>query len=159
MQRALYIAENAPSFSKISATLSPVPFPSCKHESFRTLLYWECLARHFTLSFHHYTGTASMGPPNSKHAVVDSELRVIGAKHLRVIDSSVMPFVTTANTHGPTIMIAERGSDFILEHWKNNEPSSEEALKYALLESKVKRSFQHYGWGNAREWFRRFLKI
>ena len=44
-------------------------------------------------------------------AVVDPELRVIGAQGLRVIDSGVMPTITTGNLNAPTIMIGEKASD------------------------------------------------
>ena len=46
--------------------------------------------------------------------MVDSELRVIGVEGLRVVDSSVMPSVTTGNLNAPTIMIGEKGADHIL---------------------------------------------
>jgi choline dehydrogenase len=46
-------------------------------------------------------------------SVVDSELRVHGIEGLRVIDTSVMPAVTSTNTNAPTIMIAERGAALI----------------------------------------------
>ncbi|MCZ2339439.1 MAG: hypothetical protein LC127_14860, partial [Chitinophagales bacterium] len=35
-------------------------------------------------------------------------------KRLRVIDSSIMPTITGSNIHGPTVMIAEKGADLIL---------------------------------------------
>ena len=59
-------------------------------------------------SVYHPTSTCAMG------AVVDSELRVFGAQGLRVVDASVMPTVTRANTHAPTVMIAEKAVDLIL---------------------------------------------
>ena len=46
-------------------------------------------------------------------AVVDNELRVYGLDGLRVIDTSVMPAVTSTNTNAPTIMIAEKGATII----------------------------------------------
>ena len=46
-------------------------------------------------------------------AVVDPLLRVRGVERLRVVDASVMPTVTSGNTNAATIMIGERGADFI----------------------------------------------
>ena len=59
-------------------------------------------------SVYHPTSTCAMG------SVVDSELRVLGTQGLRVVDASVMPTITRANTHAPTVMIAEKGADLIL---------------------------------------------
>jgi choline dehydrogenase len=46
--------------------------------------------------------------------VVDPQLRVNGIKGLRVADASVMPRIIGGNTNAPTVMIGERGADFML---------------------------------------------
>ena len=61
----------------------------------------------------HPVGTCKMGPVHDTSAVVDDQLRVHGIKGLRVIDASIMPTITSGNTNAPTVMIAERGADFI----------------------------------------------
>ena len=62
----------------------------------------------------HPSCTCKMGSLDDPTAVVDSELRVIGVEGLRVIDSSVMPSITTGNLNAPTIMIGEKGADHVL---------------------------------------------
>ena len=47
-------------------------------------------------------------------SVVDEKLRVHGLQNLRVVDASVMPEITSGNLNAPTLMIAERASEFIL---------------------------------------------
>jgi choline dehydrogenase len=59
----------------------------------------------------HPVGTCKMG--HDPLAVVDDRLRVHGIAGLRVIDASVMPRITSGNTNAPTVMIAEKGAEFV----------------------------------------------
>lgn len=70
-------------------------------------------------TIYHPIGTCKMGNTEDQMTVVDPELRVKGFKNLRVIDASVMPSLIGGNTNAPTIMIAERASDLIKDHYAN----------------------------------------
>ena len=57
-------------------------------------------------------GTCKMGVDDM--SVVDENLKVNGIQNLRVVDASVMPEIPSANLNAPTLMIAEKASDLIL---------------------------------------------
>lgn len=61
----------------------------------------------------HPVGTCKMGRADDPMAVLDSELRVRGIHHLRVVDASAMPTITSGNTAAPTMMIAQRAAELL----------------------------------------------
>ena len=83
-----------------------IPGPKATSEDVRDL------ARTGSASFGHAVGTCKMGI--DKLAVVDPELRVHGIRGLRVVDSSVIPRITTAPTNAPTQMVAGKAAKMIL---------------------------------------------
>jgi choline dehydrogenase len=62
---------------------------------------------------YHPVSTCRMGR-ESGASVVDTALRVHGIERLRVVDASVFPTVTSANTNAPTLMVAQKGADLIM---------------------------------------------
>ncbi len=64
-------------------------------------------------SAYHPSCTCRMGSPQDPLAVVDPQARVLGLEALRVVDSSIMPSITTGNLNAPTIMLAEKAADLI----------------------------------------------
>ena len=75
-------------------------------------------AGNISTTIFHPVGTAKMG--HDPLAVVDSRLAVHGLTGLRIADASIMPTITSGNTNSPTVMIAEKAADFILEDRRLN---------------------------------------
>ncbi|MFQ3896174.1 glucose-methanol-choline oxidoreductase [Sphingobium sp. GW456-12-10-14-TSB1] len=86
--------------------------PGAQHQSDAEI---DAALRKIVNTAYHPTGTCKMGPDSDPMAVVDSRLRVRGVSGLRVVDASVMPDIISGNTSAPTMMIAQRAAQFILQ--------------------------------------------
>ena len=96
------------------------PGPDCKTDS--QVLEW---VRRDGETAYHPSCTCKMGV--DEMAVVDPlTMRVHGIAGLRVVDASVMPYVTNGNIYAPTMMIAEKAADIIL----GTEPLKPESVQY-----------------------------
>jgi choline dehydrogenase len=62
----------------------------------------------------HACGTCAMGA-DLRSSVLDARLRVRGVSGLRVVDASAFPNVTSGNTNAPTMMLAEKAADLIVQ--------------------------------------------
>lgn len=108
---------NTETFKRHEVQLRHLDISGCRHTKPDSEEYWKCNLRHMSSTLFHPVGTAKMGPESDSTAVVDPRLKVHGAQGLRIIDASIMPTITSGNTNAPTIMIAEKGADFIKEDW------------------------------------------
>ncbi|CAH2098036.1 unnamed protein product [Euphydryas editha] len=112
--------EDTEAFRSNGAYFVREPLQACKDYEWGTDEYYVCLAKQYTATTYHQGGTCKMGPKWDEKAVLDNELRVYGICGLRVIDASMMPVVVRGNTNAPTMMIGERGVNFVIKYWQNN---------------------------------------
>jgi choline dehydrogenase len=110
---------NQPTMDEFSGgELSPGP----SVESDEEILAW--VARDAETALHP-SCTAKLG--TGPDAVVDpGTMRVHGIEGLRVVDASVMPYVTNGNIYAPVMMIAEKAADLIL----GNAPLAPEQVEF-----------------------------
>ncbi|KAJ3564746.1 hypothetical protein NP233_g8094 [Leucocoprinus birnbaumii] len=66
----------------------------------------------------HPIGTAAMAPEHASWGVVDPNLLVKKVSGLRVVDASIMPYITCGHTQTPVYLIAERAADLVKDAWK-----------------------------------------
>lgn len=71
--------------------------------------------RQRSTTVYHPCGTCRMGA-DIQSAVVNADLQVFGIQSLRVVDASIFPNITSANTNAPTIMVAHEAARRILKH-------------------------------------------
>ena len=103
----------APAFDAVrSPELMPGP-------EFTTREHLETYLEQGLRTSYHPVGTCRMGQERDPLSVVTPELKLIGSENIRVVDASVMPEVVAGNTNAPTMMIAEKGAEMILQEGKN----------------------------------------
>lgn len=115
-------------FQAYGSRLHTIKIPGCRKFIFASDDYWRCAIKHMPSMMNHEIGTAKMGPPSDKNAVVDSQLRVYGIENLRVVDASIMPTMPTGHINAAIYMVGEKGADMIKETWG-------EKIKVRLCES------------------------
>jgi choline dehydrogenase len=76
------------------------------------------LAGDIATTIFHPVGTTRMGRDDDPMAVLDSRMRVRGVAGLRVVDAGAMPTITSGNTNSPTLMMAERAAEWVLQEAK-----------------------------------------
>ena len=99
--------------------MEPLLNPLCSSHKPWSDEYFKCVVQNNVGTVYHPIGTCKMGSSNDPMAVVDPELRVLGANNLRVIDASIMPKIVGGNTNAATVMIGEKGADMIIKDYQN----------------------------------------
>ncbi|WP_325892366.1 GMC family oxidoreductase [Grimontia sp. NTOU-MAR1] len=107
---AIKLARRIANTSPLSEFILGEYVPGTNYQTDEELL---SAARQFSQTIYHPTSTCKMGV--DEMAVVNPRLQVYGVENLRVVDASIMPEIASGNTNAPTIMIAEKASDMILE--------------------------------------------
>lgn len=111
LKYSVKLIEETQAFKDVAAKLNPIPYQKCDHILFKSDDYWACLSKHLTSTYHHQCSTCRMGD------VVNNKLQVIGIQGLRVVDSSIFPYIPSAHLYGPTLMVGEKAANIIKSHW------------------------------------------
>lgn len=60
---------SSPAMKAIGTRFHDIPIPGCARHTFASDAYFDCMARHFTFTIYHQSGTCKMGPPKDQKAV------------------------------------------------------------------------------------------
>ena len=108
MISAIRMLRNVVKQPAFDAYRGPELAPGKDIDSDNDLLTW---LRETAMTTFHPVGTCKMGI--GPDAVVDARLKVHGIEGLRVADASIMPIISSGNTHAPAVMIGEKLVEFI----------------------------------------------
>lgn len=123
MTKILFYTTQTGEFTKY-AQIFPRPIPGCSlcpnTPMYKCDSYVRCIIRQVGDTALHPGGACRMGSLDRSDVVVDPQLRVRGINRLRVIDASIIPELANANTHAASVMIGERGVQFIIDQLGNS---------------------------------------
>ncbi|XP_060865041.1 uncharacterized protein LOC132941132 [Metopolophium dirhodum] len=105
--------EKSDGMKLVNAKLEDIDLDGCAKYTKKTNEHWECLLKYMVSTTSSTAGSCRMGLETDTDAVVDSELNVIGISNLRAVGRSVLPMITSAYSHVPCIMVAERAYGMI----------------------------------------------
>nr|XP_021195904.2 ecdysone oxidase [Helicoverpa armigera] len=100
---------NTSYYRSLNAEFVDPGLENCKGLEQGTHAYWKCYVLGMASTLNNFVGTCAMG------SVVDSELRVIGVKGVRVADSSVMPEIVGATVQATVNIIAQKLVDILIK--------------------------------------------
>lgn len=123
---------DSPMLKSLNASMINMNLTECDNFEFRSDEYWKCYIKFYSSTTHHQVGTNRMGKSDDKDAVVDSKLKVIGAKGkvtLRVVDASVIPEVPRAHTMCPVYAVAWNAAKIIIKDNLNDDGDGNTGFK------------------------------
>ncbi|CAL8077369.1 unnamed protein product [Orchesella dallaii] len=121
---AVKLVESTKSIQKIVGRFSPNLLPGCEEYKWKSDEYYECFIRHMTITAFKYSSTVPIGRDMSDPvAVVDSHLRVLGTKRLRVVDGSVLQHRHTSINDVTCRMLGQLAGDIIIDDKVQNPAS------------------------------------
>lgn len=112
VKNIINLVEQSKAFQKLGTKLVKQIIPDCKVFRYNSEPFWHCMIRYISHTLYHPIGTCQMGV-DSANSVVNSELKVHGARKLRIVDASVIPEMPSAHTHAMAMMIGEKAADII----------------------------------------------
>ena len=105
---------NTTYFKSVDAELVDPKLRACASFDKESKEYWRCYVLGMVTTGQFYVGTCAMGQ------VVDSKLKVIGVKNLRVADASIMPTIVASPPTAAILMIAQKTVDMIVKEYSLN---------------------------------------
>uniref|UniRef100_A0A2H1V4R2 SFRICE_038620 n=1 Tax=Spodoptera frugiperda TaxID=7108 RepID=A0A2H1V4R2_SPOFR len=109
----LLAVQDSPTMKNLGAAVVGVDFPECADKEAGSREFWKCYVLHRTIAGFLYSGTCPL------QTCVDSELKLLGLKKIRVADASVFPKVLHGALNAAVLALGEKAADLILQDAAN----------------------------------------